>query len=599
MSDERATRRSRRRRGWIIGVVAVFGVIAAAVASLVYGGLKARAEIEAASSSVNAVRSEVLSGDTEKAFVNVAAAQDQTQRARDLTHGPVWSVAGAIPWVGHTPGLISTATDAANEITRAALPGLVESSSALSAAAVASGGDLRIDVKALAQAAGPIGRANEVLQQQKNRLADVPTSGVPTRLTGPFDDLQTTISDVASLTSGLSDIASVAPSMLGATATKRYLLAVQQPAEARGTGGLLGAYAVLEVTDGRVSVARTGPRSDLDPSNQSAPRVDLGADYAQLWGEDPGWWVNGNVSPNFPYAAQIWSDLGRRAGLGRIDGVIATDPIALAALMKVTGPVTANGRSITADELVPLVTKGVYAQIPNDDNQRDVYLQGIAAAVLGSVLSGKGDTGQWLDALGAMAQQRRVLLWSADQTAQSVIADSPAGGSVPDGGAQAKSSPYAFVVVNNTGGTKLDSYLKRTVEYRGGACEADSRVTTLTITLTNDAPTGLPPYVVTRSDRGGRNGTTVIANGDNRLLVSSYLSAGAGVLTATLDGQRLAVTAGSERGHPVIAFPLESARGSTHVVVLTLREPRTDAPARLDVQPLVLDQKSVVDVAPC
>ena len=58
-------------------------------------------------------------------------------------------------------------------------------------------------------------------------------------------------------------------------------------------------------------------------------------------------------------------------------------------------------------------------------------------------------------------------------------------------------APYAEVVINNLGGNKMDYYLDREIEYVADGCDGDTRLSTVTVRLTNRVadPTGLPDYV--------------------------------------------------------------------------------------------------------
>ena len=51
------------------------------------------------------------------------------------------------------------------------------------------------------------------------------------------------------------------PLMLGIDTPKKYLIAFQNSAEARGTGGILGAFAEVEINKGNISIIRTGSNS--------------------------------------------------------------------------------------------------------------------------------------------------------------------------------------------------------------------------------------------------------------------------------------------------------------------------------------------------
>ncbi len=51
--------------------------------------------------------------------------------------------------------------------------------------------------------------------------------------------------------------------MLGAQGTRRYMMAFENNAEARGLGGLPGAYAILRADHGKVSFERFGTDNDF------------------------------------------------------------------------------------------------------------------------------------------------------------------------------------------------------------------------------------------------------------------------------------------------------------------------------------------------
>lgn len=64
--------------------------------------------------------------------------------------------------------------------------------------------------------------------------------------------------------------------------------------------------------------------------------------------------------------------------------------------------------------------------------------------------------------------------------------------------------------------------------------------------------------------------------GDNRLLVSYYATAGAKLVKATIDGKKALMSPGVERGHPVYTFDVEVPAGSSRTVTLHLLEPPAD-----------------------
>ncbi|NIR34870.1 MAG: DUF4012 domain-containing protein, partial [Actinobacteria bacterium] len=52
--------------------------------------------------------------------------------------------------------------------------------------------------------------------------------------------------------------------MLGASGPVHWLMALTTPAEARGLGGLVGNWVLVEIDDGTVSVAASGRNEDVN-----------------------------------------------------------------------------------------------------------------------------------------------------------------------------------------------------------------------------------------------------------------------------------------------------------------------------------------------
>ena len=132
------------------------------------------------------------------------------------------------------------------------------------------------------------------------------------------------------------------------------------------------------------------PRSQLDDQQYDEMPLDFGPDYDALYGDDPATWAGANLSPHYPYAAQLWLKMWQDRTAERLDGVITTDPVTLSYLLEATGPVTLpDGRVIDADNVVPFTENEIYFLI-EDDAERDEYLQQVAEAALDAVLLRRG-----------------------------------------------------------------------------------------------------------------------------------------------------------------------------------------------------------------
>jgi hypothetical protein len=388
--------------------------------------------------------------------------------------------------------------------------------------------------------------------------------------------------------------ARVVPSMLGSHGPRRYFLAFQNTAEARGTGGLPGAFAVLRADHGRLSFERFGNNTEMDGVRTD---VNLGTEFAAQYGNNaPGAaFANSNMSPHFPYAARLWSGYWRTHTGRSVDGAIAIDPSTLGLLLRATGPAgLPDGTTLTAANAVDLTERAAYAKYA-DVTERKAFFVDAARAAAGQLMKSVDDPRLMpalLRAVHDVQREGRMQVWSAHAAEERLLASREFGGALPDA-----PGPFAGLVVNNAAGSKLDYYLDRSLVWAPGACTDTGRSVTATVKLTNRAPTsGLPHYVTQRVDQPPYR----TRPGDNRLLVTYYAGEKARLTGATLDGRRIHPIPGVERGHPTYTLDLELPRQSSRTLVLRLLEPQADRPPTILRQPLVTPLRATVKpAAPC
>jgi protein-tyrosine-phosphatase len=582
----------RRGRPALLAVLAGLVLVGAAVGWLLLRGLQARAELAAARDDLRAVRSALLAGEPERARTALADARRRAARARRLTDDPVWRLSAGVPYLGGPPAAVRTVTAVVDDLTSRALPALVDAGAALAPDRLRPRGD-RVAVAAFGQARPAIQTAAAAVAAARARLAEV-GGWLPGPLAAAVEDTGAELAHAAATLDGVGRAARLAPALLGAGGPRRYLLVFQNNAEARGTGGLPGLYAVLAVAAGRIRVERLGSNTDLRGADRLP--VDLGPAYTAQWGQDPALWPNSNLDPSFPAAARIWLALWQRQTGQRLDGALATDPVAVGYLLAVTGPVRLpSGEALTAANVVPLTMSQVYARFAAGEPQ-NAFLRAIAGSTVTALLGSRARPRALLAGLARAGRERRLVVYSAHPAEERDLVAAGLGGTLPEA-----PGPYAFVVVNNAAGNKMDYYLHRSVDYAGGRCLAGQRDSRITIRFGNSLPPAarLPEYVTQRTDRGAGTLRQSAAPGAVVALVSVYGPRQAGVVASTLDGRPLPVSALLVAGRPVWAFPLVVPPGRSRTVVLDIREPASAAAPVVPVQPLVQPQAVTTSLRPC
>ncbi|NLU61681.1 DUF4012 domain-containing protein [Rhodococcus sp. HNM0563] len=587
LSDEEiAARRKKRRRvqiGCGVGVLAVVGF----VGWLGYEGLQAKSSLEKAQDFAMQAKDALLSGDTETATRAAGDADRYAQDAQGSVDSFPWRVAGAAPWLGSPFDTTRQMTTIVSGLTHDVLLPAVDAGSAVSPDQLILGG-ARINLAALRDAAPVL----ETTSAAATDL-DAQAQAVDSTYLGLIDDarldLQSQVSELSGLLNNTSTAAQIAPAMLGADGPRSYFIGFQTNAEARGTGGLLGGFAVARANDGAVSIDEVS-RRDFKPEYDP---IDLGPDFQQAYGHSGATTrsVNSNVSSHFPYAGQIWQSMWQQETGERVDGAIATDPVALSYVLDVVGDVTLpDGEKITADNVVELTESTAYSRFGDNQAARKAYLELVAKTVVEKLTGSISNPQALLEALGRAASEGRLAVWSSVPGEQEVLAGTPLGHIVPD-----DSAPYAGVVINNLGGNKLDYYLQREIHYAAGACESDTRASSVTIRLTNNLPEGTyTDYVAGMFDNpiGAPFGT-------NLSDIALVATQGAKLKSVTINGTSNFAYNGKERGHPMFNVQVPIPQGKTVEIVYTLTEPTSPGTARVPVQPLIDDPVVTVDVPQC
>lgn len=567
------------------------GVLALAGAGLLAdSAVRVRAQLEAVREALPVLQQAVADGDETAARNALEQVQLGAAAAHGQTSGVLWDVAGFVPVLGRTPRAVHELTVVVDGLASGPLPALTATAQELAPQRLRAAPDV-IALDGLQRAVGSLAAASSDVRRARADLDRVELRAVARPVLDAHGELATGLADLEQLLGAGTTAAELLPPALGADGPRRYFVAFQTNAEARGTGGMVGAYGVLEADAGRLRLVRLGDDGDL--VGLPPPRVSFGADFEALHGPHHRIWQNTNTTAHFPYAAALWLDMWEQAHGERLDGAVAVDLVGMADLLAASGPVDLpDGDRVTADNAVALTGRDAYARFDDDNAGRKRFLVDVAGAVADHVLSdGGGDPVQVLRALRDAAAERRLLAWSAHPEEQAALERTAVAGAVPD-----RPGPFAAVVVNNAAGNKLDYYLDREVAYELGACAGGRRAASVLVRLHNDVPDEeLPDYVDTRNDLPG----SPDGQGSTRLNVSLYAAQGAVLRGATLDGEPAPVSVQSERGRPVLVTPVELAAGQVRELVLHLDEPTVPAPPVVLEQPLVRAQTTTVTAPPC
>ncbi|AVT28876.1 hypothetical protein C6361_04490 [Plantactinospora sp. BC1] len=561
MSPRRRTARRRvvRRqlRRALLTALVVGCLLAVAGGWLGLRGWQAGGHLENAASLARELSQQVLDGETAQARRTLEALQQQTAAARSRTGDVGWRAAGSAPYGGRNMAAVRELAVGVDDLARRAFPALVELNPQT---LLPSSG--RLDLAALRGAMPTLVEADSTVHQVRDRILTVPTSGLVPTVRDAVSQLRAELDRLAEVTSAVRRSGALLPTLLGANGTRTYLAVFQNLAEPRATGGIFGAYAVIRASKGEVKLVKQGPATDLNTYGK--PPLPLSRELRALYTDLPGIYpADVNLTPHFPTAATLIREMYRRVGGGTVDGVLATDPVALSYLLKAIGPVPVPGHpTLTAPTVVRTLLSDTYRRL-DKPAQQDNYFAASARAVFDALLKRPVNPRAVAQAVNTAVAERRILFWSAHAGEQRELVDSRLAGVLPE----QESVQNVGVFLNDGSGAKLGYYLHRSAELTVGDCRADgSRELHLRLTLRSSAPSS----GLSKSVRG------LALSGDPytaRVLVSVFSPVRGSPLRARLDGKATPMGGGVERGRRVGVLVVDVGPGRTRVLEMGLLTP--------------------------
>lgn len=402
-------------------------------------------------------------------------------RARSAASDPVWRVAEHLPWAGAQLSAVRVVTVALDDVVSSAGPVLDRAQGVLAARdTLLSNG--RVNLAPFTDVEPELTRAAQVSTAAAARVQAIDTRRLVHRLAGPVGTVQQLLPKLASALDTGSQLAALVPPMLGADGPRTYLVVALNSAELRSAGGIVGAVAAVQVDHGVVRLV--DHRSTADFTELAQPVLPLTDAELAIDTDRLGRWVQDSVlTPDFPRSAQLIAAHWAKDVGGTVDGVIATDPIAVSYLLGAVGGVQTSSGTLDQQSAVPSLLRDPYVG-GLAAKAADQYFAQAATAIFGAVVSGKGDPGRLVDAMAKAASDGRVRVWSAHPEEEQRLSVRTLGGAFLSG-------PYADatgVFLDDGTGGKLDYYLRTAVTVENLRCTGPTPTADVRLDLTYSPP---------------------------------------------------------------------------------------------------------------
>jgi hypothetical protein len=525
-----------------------------------------------------------------------AAAQTQAQRADKHTHDVVWEAWSHAPVIGSTLRTTMVLSHESALLTTRALPSFIGTAKSVPHLRNRNGA---IDIAPLRGQEVGLREAAQTLGTSVRRVSALPPSRVPQVERGRAR-FTTLLAELAGRAQGLAVAAAVGPDVMGFEGDRRYLVAVQNNAEARASGGIVGAYGLLSAHNGKPVLETFGPDTELRGVPRNA--IDLGDEWRRRYdalgaARD---WREVTATPDFPTAAKMMLALWAATHGGqKLDGVISIDPPGLADILEATGPLpSTTGGQLTYKNVVARTLSEAYSLFP-DKAQRSEVLSDDAEATFKALTTGAGDSMVLGERMGHAVLAGHLKLYVIRPELQRQLETTAVASALP-----ATASPYLSVITQDGNNDKLSYYLRREIGYRGlilstqldfgsGKGPEPQEAGIVTVRLRNTAPaSGLPDYVAPATNLATHE---PIPRGRMRVSVSVYLGRYGQLDGATLNGEKISVTSETEQGMAVLTTAVDIDPGGTVTLVFNVVQPtQIGHPLLVLQQPLVVADNLLV-----
>lgn len=295
----------------------------------------------------------------------------------------------------------------------------------------------------------------------------------------------------------------IIPSALGVPDAKTYLLLFQNDNELRPTGGFLTAYSLLTIDQGHLSPSASEDIYKLDGqlvNNCKVKYCDLSAPsvFAKFYPEADGsirttWTMrDSNFSPDVPTSMQTFERMYKYVNPNLpYDGIILVDTKALINLLAVTGPVSANGVTYSANTDPRCNCPNVeyelerYTQVieRGDPNRKGILGPLMEQIMLKLLNASTTMIPKFITAGIDLANEKHVVFYMHDDKTQKALSDLDWTGEI-----KATNGDYLHISDANLAGGKSNLYLTESVNLAIDTKSGNKTRHTLTVTYKNPEP---------------------------------------------------------------------------------------------------------------
>lgn len=495
--------RKKRHTGAIIAaVVAVLLVALGASGFMLLNSAKTvKSEAKEAVEIVGGLKDKVTSGDFSTLPDDAKKIDELCNSMKAETSSPLWAAASFIPVYGSDINAARTMIDALSDVSSNALVPMADNLSQATPGKLFQDG--MINVSALQAVADSLSSSSKVFKSANEKIQGIGDTHI-SQVTELVDKAKDGFATLNGAVDAAEKVAPVLPQMLGANGqTRHYLVLAMSNVEIRACGGFPGSRGVMSVTDGKLEL---GDFVKVDMMKEPLSPLPITDEEANLF--TTGWGLTGfntlgytmgdvTMTPDYPRAAQLASDMQEAIVGDDIDGVFAVDPVFLQYMLGVVGGTQLpDGTVVDGSNAAKVLLHDIYWNYPVEE--QDAIFAAVAGSAFNKIVDelGSSDITKIAAAIEKGASEGRILMYSRNDDEEKAAKALGISGALQTDTSEA---PILGVYVNNYSYSKMDWFLDKRVTIDSSVENADGsttyRVTTsLKNTMTPQEKAEMPGY---------------------------------------------------------------------------------------------------------
>ena len=497
----------KRRRKWPFVVLGVIVLLAVAVGVSGYTMLNSAKTLKAQAStvmtSVSGIKDQIVGGDYAGAAAAAHKIDDTASAMQSEMDGPLWGLASALPVVGPDIQNVRTVVATLKDASANALVPLTDALQANPPSALITQ-EGAIDVAALGLLLDSLQQAAPVMQRCTDSLSNMTPMNIEQleAVMGPAREKIVGINDTFQQANAFAPLVGT---LLGVDGERTYLIAAQNSAEIRSSGGFPGSMGTLKINNGAISLNDFATVYDM-LTDATPSSIQLTEAEQALFGNWMAVPRDAGFDPDFPTVANIWAASYTARTGNSVDGVIGITPCVVQKILAITGPIKLsdgtelNGQNATKVLQHDLYWKYLSGTPTENGNQICDALFAQAADLSFKQLLGNMNSETLMKFATLMMdcmESRETMMWLTNEVDQTTIQQAGWSGSLNTD----PLAPEVGVFFNLWIGSKLGWYLDLNNEILSTTTNADGTVsyevkTTFTNTVKQQEVYDGGPYIM-------------------------------------------------------------------------------------------------------